>query len=153
MRSMNPRLSLGAAALMIGSSVNYFGDRLLGVRLELFHDLATTFSPFALLDIFVVPCIAGLAVAAVMGRGAKWVSCFPPVIVHGISYADLWIGGDIPDGSLLAPFGWWGFFVVLAIESGMIGGVFGEIFIKRIYSRPDAARAVGRGPAPRSRAR
>jgi hypothetical protein len=150
---MKPRVALGAAALMIGSAVNYFGDRLLGVRLELFHDLATTFSPLSLLDIFVVPAIAGLAVAAVTRHGAKWISCFPPVIVHGVVYADLSFGGDIPDGSLLAPFGWWGFFVVLAIESGMIGGVLGEVFLRRIYSRPDAARAAERIPAPRSRAR
>ena len=31
------------------------------------------------------------------------------------------------------PLGWWGFFVILAMETAMIGGVFGEIMIKRVY--------------------
>jgi hypothetical protein len=31
--------------------------------------------------------------------------------------------------------GWWGFFVILAVESAAIGGVMGEILIKRTYGR------------------
>ncbi len=31
--------------------------------------------------------------------------------------------------------GWWGFFVILAMEVSMIGGMVGEIAIKRIYGR------------------
>jgi hypothetical protein len=31
------------------------------------------------------------------------------------------------------PLGWWGFFVILAMEAAMIGGVMGEIMNKRVY--------------------
>jgi hypothetical protein len=41
----------------------------------------------------------------------------------------------IPDGAALMPMGWWGFFVILAVESAAIGGVMGEILIKRTYGR------------------
>jgi hypothetical protein len=39
----------------------------------------------------------------------------------------------IPDGAALMPLGWWGFFVILAMEAAMFGGVMGEIMNKRIY--------------------
>lgn len=137
-----PNYSLGAAALMIGSAINYFGDRLLDAHLELFQGLAITFGPSALLDIFVVPFIAGLAVSWVYGKGGKWLSYFPPFFVRLIAYVHWATNTILPDGSALMPMGWWGFFVVLVIESSAFGGILGEIFIKRVYSRSQAARAA-----------
>jgi hypothetical protein len=145
---MRPRYELGTAALMIGSAVNYFGDRLLGVRLELFHDIGTTFGGLSLLDIFVVPFFAGLAVAWVFGRGGKWLCYFPPLIVRCVAYATLAFGGQVPAGSSLLPLGWWGFFVILVMEAAAFGGILGEVFLKRIYTRSEAAKAASRSANP-----
>jgi hypothetical protein len=145
---MKPRYELGAAALMIGSALNYFGDRLLGVRLELFHDIGTTFGGLSLLDLFIVPFVSGLAVAWVFGRGGKWLCYFPPLIVRAVAYAGLAFSGEVPVGSSLLPLGWWGFFVILAIEAAAFGGILGEVFLKRIYTRSEAAKAAARAADP-----
>jgi hypothetical protein len=42
---------------------------------------------------------------------------------------------EIPEGVSLLPLGWWGFFVILCIEAAAIGGVIGEIVLKRTYGR------------------
>jgi hypothetical protein len=145
---MKPRYALASAALMIGSALNYFGDRLLGVRLELFHDIGTTFGGLALLDIFIVPFLSGLAVAWVFGQGGKWLCYFPPLIVRCIAYLQLALSDAIPPGNSLLPLGWWGFFVILVMEAAAFGGILGEVFIKRIYSRPEAVKAAARSADP-----
>jgi len=137
---MKPRYALGSAALMIGSAVNYFGDRLLGVRMELWHGFSGLTSAVLWLDVFIVPFIAGIAVAWVFGQGGKWLCYFPPLIVRVIAYLQLLYFDRIPAGSSLIPFGWWGFFVILAIEGAAFGGILGEVFVKRIYTRSSAAK-------------
>jgi len=145
---MKPRYALGSAALMIGSAVNYFGDRLLGVRLELFHDIGTTFGGLSLADIFIVPFLSGLVVAWVFGRGGKWLCYFPPLIVRLVAYVQLAAGDAVPAGNALLPLGWWGFFVILVMEAAAFGGILGEVFIKRIYTRSAAAKAAERALDP-----
>jgi hypothetical protein len=135
-----PNYALGAGALMIGSAINYFGDRLLDAHLELFQGLAITFGMASLLDIFLVPFIAGLAVAWIYGQGGKWLSYIPPFLVRIVAYLHLASSDILPDGSSLMPMGWWGFFVVLVVESSAFGGILGEIFLKRVYTRSKAAR-------------
>jgi hypothetical protein len=124
---------------MVGSAVNYFGDRLTGVKMELFHGLSTFSGPW-MLDVFIVPFVAGLVVAWIFGQGGKWLCYFPPLIVRCIAYAQISLTHEIPEGSALIPLGWWGFFVILAIESAAFGGILGEVFIKRIYTRSAAAK-------------
>src|SRR5271166_4542071 len=102
-----PRYALGAGALMIGCAVNYFGDRLLGVRMELFHGLAT-FSFLWILDVFVVPFIVGLVVAWIFGLGGKWMCYFPPLIVRCLAYAQIRYVTGVPPEHSLIPMGWWG---------------------------------------------
>jgi hypothetical protein len=136
---MKPRYALGCAAVLIGSSLNYFGDRLLGVRLEYFYGLMTTFGLASLADIFIVPFVAGIGVAWIFGHGAKWLGYFPPLIVRSIAYAHVQFEA-LPAGAHNLPFGWWGFFVILAMESAGIGGVLGEVFIKKIYTRTAAEK-------------
>lgn len=147
---MKPRYALGTAALMIGSALNYFGDRLLGVQLELFHDIGTTFGLASLLDIFFVPFVAGLAVAWIFGHGGKWLCYFPPLIVRCVAYAHVLFAEDIPVGSALLPLGWWGFFVILAIEAAAFGGILGEVFLKRIYTRTKEAQEADRVKGPQA---
>jgi hypothetical protein len=128
------RFKKGVVALIAGSLIIYVGDHLLGIRIELFHGLST-FNPLWFLDVFIVPFIAGTAVGMIFGLGGKWMCYFPPLIVRFYGYFESLRLIDIPNGSHLMPMGWWGFFVILAVESAAIGGVVGEIVIKRTYGR------------------
>ncbi len=146
---MKPRYALGSAALMVGSAVNYFGDRLLGFKMELWTGLSY-FGGSLLLDVFVVPFVSGLAVAWVFGHGSKWLCYFPPMIVRAVAYIQLAVFGPIPEGTSQMNFILWCFFVILAVEAAAFGGVLGEIFLRRIYTRPAAARAADQlAPPPR----
>jgi hypothetical protein len=131
---MNQRVLSGVIALLAGVILNYIGDRLLGVKLELYYGLST-FSFAWILDIFFVPFIVGLLVAWIFGRGAKWLSYFPPLIVRCASYAQIVYITGYPHGSNLNPLGWWGFYVILAMEASGIGGILGEVLIKNVYGR------------------
>lgn len=143
---MNQRFFKGLVAMLIGMSLNYFGDRLLGVKIELFSGLST-FSFAWILDVFFVPFLVGLVVAWIFGWGAKWLCYFPPLIVRCLSYAEILYVSGTPHGSTLNPIGWWGFYVILAMESAGIGGILGEVMIKNVYGRSikipgDAAQSV-----------
>jgi len=72
---MNNQYLRGLAALMIGMSLNHFGDRLLGVHIELFSGLST-FSFAWILDVFFVPFLVGLTVSWIYGMGGKMVVLF-----------------------------------------------------------------------------
>jgi hypothetical protein len=125
-------------ALIIGMSVNHFGDWLLGVRIELFSGLST-FSFAWILDVFFVPFVVGLTVSWVYGMGGKWLCYFPPLIVRCLSYAEIYYVSGTPHGSNLNPMGWWGLYVILAMESAGIGGIVGEVMIKSVYGRSKKA--------------
>lgn len=121
-------------ALCVGCLVNYLGDWLLGIRVELFYGLQT-FNFFWFLQIFVLPVLVGICVTFVYGLGGKWVAPLVPLIVRSIAYYETQHFIGVPEGSYLMPAGWWAFFVILAMETAMIGGVLGEILVKRIYGR------------------
>jgi len=138
---MNQRYLTGLVAVLIGMSLNHFGDRLLGIKIELFSGLAT-FSFAWALDVFLVPFLVGLVVAWIFGMGSKWLSFFPPLIVRCLSYAEILYHSGTPHGSILNPLGWWGFFVILAMESAGIGGIVGEVMIKNVYGRSSPVATV-----------
>ncbi len=121
-------------AIIVGCLVNYLGDWLLGIRIELFWGLET-FNFRWFLAIFVLPIFVGLSVSYIYGLGGKWIALFPPLIVQYFSYYQTQHIIGVPAGADLMPMGWWGFFVILAMEVSMIGGILGEIAIKRIYGR------------------
>lgn len=131
---MNKRYLKGLAALLVGMALNHFGDRLLGVKIELFSGLST-FSFAWMLDVFFLPFLVGLVVAWIYGMGGKWLCYFPPLIVRGLSYAEILYVSGTPHGSSLNPVGWWGLYVILAMESAGIGGIVGEVMIKNVYGR------------------
>lgn len=120
----------GLAALLIGCAINYLGDRLLGVRIELWYGLET-FSFAWMLDVFVLPFVVGLMTAAIFGMGGKWLCYFPPMIVRAVAYYGLWQSHD----PALMIIGYWGFFVILTMEAAAFGGIMGEIMIKGTYGR------------------
>jgi hypothetical protein len=115
----------GLVALIIGTAMLHFGDRLLGVRIELFSGLST-FSFAWILDVFFVPFLVGLTVSWIYGLGGKWLCYFPPIIVRCLSYAEIYYVSGTPHGSNLNPLGWWTLYVVLSVESAVIGGVYGR---------------------------
>jgi hypothetical protein len=131
---MKQRYVMGIVAMLIGMSLNHLGDRLLGVKIELYSGLST-FSFAWVLDVFFVPFLVGLVVAWIFGMGARWLCYFPPLIVRCLSYAEILYLSGTPHGSNLNPMGWWGFFVILAMESAGIGGIVGEVMIKNVYGR------------------
>jgi hypothetical protein len=124
----------GFIALLAGCAVNYLGDILLGVDIELWRGLET-FSALWMVNIFVVPLISGVAVAMIFGLGGKWLCYFPPLIVRSIGYANYMYFAEPPFGTQLLYFPFWIMFVILAVEAAAFGGVFGEIIIKRTYGR------------------
>jgi len=129
------RFLKGVVALLMGCGLNYFGDQLLGAQVELYRGIQG-FNPMWAVDVFILPFFVGLLVSAIFGFGGKWLSYFPPLIVRSISYYEILHNmNSIPQGATLAPMGWWGFFVILAIEASAFGGIMGEIMMKGTYGR------------------
>ncbi len=102
--------------------------------MELFYGLET-FNPVWFLQVFIVPALAGIVVSFIYGLGGKWHAYFPPLIVGIFQYYESANWLPLPEGAQLMPMGWWGFIMILAMESGGIGGVLGEVLNKRIYGR------------------
>jgi hypothetical protein len=142
---MSHRHFKGVASLLIGMALIYFGDRMLGVKLELFSGLYMLNLAWAM-DIFFVPFLMGMVVAWIYGSEAHhsgeafrfsqgismiiWVCYFPPLIVRSISYAEIFYGSGAPEGSSLMPFGLWACFVVMTMTTAGMGEIVGEVIIK-----------------------
>jgi len=143
MRKINSqRLYRGAAAVLLATAFNHFADRILGVKIEAFSGGIGYFSPFWVLDMFLVPFLTGMLVSLIYGFGGKWLSYIPPLIVRTVSYFGIANHlTSIAPGSSLMPLGWWGFYVILAIEAAAVGGVIGEVMIKRTYGRSAPQKA------------
>ena len=141
---MNRRLMtifMVIVAITAGVVVNYLGDLFIsyiapppGVRIELFWGVAT-FSPYWVVALTIPPLIAGFVVSMVYGLGGKVICYFVPIIVRGASYLQMMEHEGLPDGVVLLPFGYWILILIVAIEAAAIGGVFGEILIKKTYGR------------------
>lgn len=142
------RYLIGAGAILAGCLLNYVGDWLFGIRLELFWGLET-FNFIWFLQLFVLPVAVGFLVAYIFGIGGKWLCYFPPLIVRSFAYFETQYLIGVPDGAALMPLGWWGFFVILAMETAAIGGVLGEVMVKRTYYGKDKDRSDIEGPVSR----
>jgi hypothetical protein len=143
--------------LLIGTALIYFGDRVLGVKIELFSGLATFNLAWAL-DIFFVPFMVGMVVAWIYGSEAHhsgkafrfsqglsiiiWVAYLPPLIVRSISYARILYVTGTPEGSSLMPWGLWACFVVMTMTTAGMGEIIGEVIIKS-YGRTSQAANTG----------
>lgn len=145
------RIYRGAGAVILASVFMHFCDRLLGVSIEAFSGGIGYFSPWWVLDMFLVPFIGGIIVSWIFGFGGKWLAHVPPVIVRGSSYfAIAYQLTPLAHGSSLMPIGWWGFYLILSIESSVFGGVIGEVMVKRTYGRsPSSKAAEPAGPVQR----
>ena len=77
-KSSSQRLYRGAAALILASVFNHFADRILGIKIEAFPgNVLEYFSPLWVLDLFLVPFLAGVLVSAIYGFGGKWCVLLP----------------------------------------------------------------------------
>jgi len=127
-------LGVAVLAIAVGAGIVYFGDRLLGIRLEYFFGVST-FSPLWVLDLFGVPFVAGIAVSLIYGLGGKIWAHFSPLIVRVISFYELHHGVVPPEGVAVLPLSYWLLIVVVSAEFAAFGGVVGEIITKRTYGR------------------
>ncbi len=136
---MNSVYAKGLVALLLGTAINFLGDRLLGVRIEIFAGISTFTFPWAL-DVFLVPFISGLAVAKIFGKGSKWLACIPPLIVRSASYLYLYYSDPQGDFFFKLHLHYWGLCVILAVESANIAGILGEVLMGVYKRNPDIAK-------------
>jgi hypothetical protein len=136
-RIKNKLADIGMATLAVaaGAAVVYFGDRLLGIKLEYYFGV-DTFSPTWALDLFLVPFIAGVVVSLIYGLGGKILAHLSPVLIRGFSFYALSHGlMTPPDGITTLPLSFWLLIAVVSAEFAAIGGVVGETIVKRTYGR------------------
>lgn len=147
------RILTGIVAVIAGMLVNYLGDRLLGVSVELWWGIST-FSAAWILDVFLVPFISGIVVAVIFGLGGKWLCYLPPAFVRIISYVNLAGPEPIPQGAYLLSIQFWVLIVILVVEAAAFGGAAGEILVKRTYGRhPERIAKIDKAAAEAETAR
>lgn len=136
-RIRNRLLDYGVAIIAVaaGAVVVYLGGKLLGVRLEFYYGPAT-YTPQWVLTLFFVPFVGGIVVSLIYGLGGKILAHAPALIVHAVAYYQVY-GSTPPPGADILPFGYWIFVVILCVEFATIGGVIGEVMVKRTYGRTD----------------
>lgn len=132
------RFFSGVVAVIMGCVLNYFGDRLLGVKIEFYRGILD-FNFLWIIDMLVLPFFVGLLVAVIFGLGGKWLCYFPPLIVKTTSYLDSIYLSGVPDDASLLPYGMWALFVTVVMTAAAFGGVIGEIMVKRTYGRSPRA--------------
>jgi hypothetical protein len=128
------RFFSGVVAVIMGCALNYFGDRLLGVKIELFLGILD-FNTLWVIDMLALPFFVGVLVAVIFGLGGKWLCYFPPLIVKSIGYLESTYVNAVPEDTSLIPFGMWALFVTVVMTSAAFGGVIGEIMVKGTYGR------------------
>lgn len=127
-------VGMGTVAVLVGAGIVYLGDKLTGVTLEIFYGVGT-FTPLWVINLFLVPFIAGIVVSLIYGLGGKMLAHLSPVIIRVISYIELHGAVHLPDGGILLPIAYWLLVVVVAAEFAAFGGVVGEILVKKTYGR------------------
>lgn len=125
----------GTVAVLVGALIVLAGDHLLGVSLEKYYGILETFSPIWIVDLIVVPFIAGIVVSAIYGLGGKILSYFAPLLVR----LPMYFGGAEAlypnDGGMLLQPGFWILILIVSVEAAGGGGIVGEIIIKKTYGR------------------
>ncbi|CAE6686895.1 hypothetical protein [Candidatus Nitrotoga fabula] len=138
---MNSQFVKGSFAVLAGMALIYLGDMALGVNIEIYRGIATFTFPWVI-DVFLVPFIAGVVVSLIYGRHGKWLACLPPLFVRTISFAQLTFFDDsyeYVDLFFRIPLAYWGLCLILVVESANFGGIIGEI-MKGVYRLPGRKR-------------
>jgi len=126
-------ITWGLFAIGAGALVVYLGDQLLGVKLEIFSGF-NTYNIFWVLDLILVPFIAGLLVSFIYGLGGKILAHFSPLVIRVIEYYSL-DQSSLHDGIAVLPLGFWILVVIVTVEAAAAGGFVGEVVVKRTYGR------------------
>ncbi|MBL1432237.1 MAG: hypothetical protein COB94_002165 [Gammaproteobacteria bacterium] len=114
----------------------YALNQLFGVRLELFSDLTSYFHPTLFIGLVFTPFIAGVIVSLIYGLGGKVLCYFPALMVYLFQYLGTFAGyTPVPDDVRLLPIGYMGFIIIVAIEAAAVGGILGELWVKKTYGR------------------
>lgn len=122
----------GIVAFIVGVLV-YQGQMLfLDVHIELFSGMSG-FNARWILAMSLVPFLAGIVIGIVYGFGGKYLAHFPPALTMLWVYQHTPLYG-LPEGTYLIPWGLWIVFVILQMEFCAIGGLVGEIIIRRHYA-------------------
>lgn len=119
-------------ATVVGVAIILGGDKLLGVQLEVFSGMQT-FDVLWILDLIVVPLIAGFVVSLIYGLGGKMVAHLPALIAK--SYAYFSLTPEMVTNGELIPLGFWVLICIVVVEACAAGGLLGEYLIKRTYGR------------------
>lgn len=123
-------------AIMSGAVALYAMNQLFDVHLELFGSIADYFKPRLFIGLIVTPFIAGVIVSLIYGLGGKVLCYFPALIVYLFQYFSTAYGdGTVPDDMRLLPIGYMGFIIIVAIEASAVGGILGEVWVKKTYGR------------------
>ncbi len=118
-----------SVAILAGMAVNFLGDWLLGAKIEVFSGIATFTFPW-MLDVFIVPFIAGLVVSKIVRtRAGKYWACLPPLFVRCLTYLYmyLFVFHDGKDFFFHLNLYYWGPCVILVVEAANFGGIFGDV--------------------------
>ncbi|HXH71370.1 MAG TPA: hypothetical protein VNI58_00955 [Mariprofundaceae bacterium] len=129
--SWGPKWLRGLVAFAIGSMLIDTGLTFLGVRIEWFMGI-NGFDFSWVMAMTILPVMTGVVVGAVYGFGGKYLAHFPPLGVLVWDYYES-VTHTLPMGVHLFPWPLWGFFVILQMEFCAVGGVAGELFIRRYY--------------------
>ncbi len=122
----------GVIATAAGIAIILAGDKLLGVQLEVFRGMQT-FDALWILDLILVPLIAGFVVSLIYGLGGKMLAHAPALIAKSYAYFSL-TPDMITDGQLI-PLGFWVLICIVVVEACAAGGLLGEYMIKKTYGR------------------
>lgn len=126
---------MGSVAVAVGVIINALGNHWTGVHLEFFGGIRSFDYDWAI-TLFLVPFIAGIPVALLYGFGGKLLAMLPPLILGGYNYLQVYFGYvPVPEGYILLPFIYWVLVVVVAMELCAVGGLVGEVVVKRTYGR------------------
>jgi len=144
-----PKWQRFLVAFFASAFVFNLGHILLNVRIELYWGIAQYDFAFVI-SMFVLPVLTGIIVGLIYGWGGKWVAHFPPLFVFAVDYYMTSQTGA-PEGARLIPLMWWGFFVLLNMEFCAVGGVIGELLLKRWYGTLDMPGTADYAPADAER--
>ena len=138
---MNQDHIRGAVAVLAGCCVIVLGDTLLGVQIEIFRGIAT-FNILWMVDVFLVPFVAGLLVAfTYKKRAGKYLAFLPPVIVRCLSCIYLYL----TDPQWNADFffhlhlHYWGLAVILSFKSSYLGANWGCVMVGAYRRQEDVS--------------
>ncbi len=126
-------LSWATMALAAASVVIFVGNQVLDVSMDIFYGVST-FNPRWITNLFLVPFIAGIVVSLIYGLGGKIIAHLAPLPVMLFNYLSL-DKALLPEGVVQLPIYYWLLVVIVAMEFAGIGGVVGEILIKKTYGR------------------